>query len=171
MTHARKPPGLGAPLEFLRRVWELNHALAQLSSKMERTIGVTAQQRLVLRCVGKRPGITASELAGLLHLDRGTVSASLARLTERGLMLGCDDPTDGRRVALALTASGRKLDVTSTGTVEHAVDSLLRHTPPAEIEAAALVLSRLAELMRTALVGDAASAARAKRKSRKVKVK
>lgn len=170
MTHADEGSGLGPPLDFLRRVWELNHALERLSSRMERTIGVTAQQRLVLRCVGKRPGITASELAGLLHLDPGTVSTSLRRLSERGLMRGSSDPTDGRRVALSLSASGRKLDVAATGTVEHAVESLLRQTRKQEIESAAMVLARLADLMRTATVGAAPRAPRTKSKPRKAKV-
>ncbi|NOU29099.1 MAG: MarR family transcriptional regulator [Polyangiaceae bacterium] len=165
MRRAHEPPELGAPLDFLRRLWELNHAIERLSSKMERTIGVTAQQRLVLRCVGKLPGIGASELAALLHLDRGTVSASLRRLTDRGLMRRTCDPSDGRRVTLVLTASGRTLDVAATGTVEHAVDSLLRQTPDKEVEATALVLSRLAELLRTAHLSDVPGAQRPKRRA------
>jgi MarR family transcriptional regulator, organic hydroperoxide resistance regulator len=164
-------PELGAPLDFLRRVWELNHALERLSSRMEKTIGVTAQQRLVLRCVGKRPGITASELADLLHLDRGTVSTSLSRLADRGLMLRGSDPADGRRVTLTLTARGRRLDVASTGTVEHAVELLLRQAPGEETRAAASVLSQLAELLRTTPVGEVPGMPPPKRKAAKKRVR
>lgn len=153
---------MGAPLAFLRQVWAMNHALERLSSKMEKSIGVTAQQRLVLRCVGKQPGIGASELAALLHLDRGTVSASLRRLSDRGLMRRRSDPNDGRRVTLVLTASGRRLDVAATGTVEHAVELLLRETPAAEVAATVVVLSRLAELLRTTPVGEASTRQRPK---------
>lgn len=54
---------LGPALDFMRKVSALNHALERVSSHMERTLGVTAPQRLILRCVGKYPGITAGQLA------------------------------------------------------------------------------------------------------------
>ena len=50
---------LEPPLDFLQHLWELNHALEQRSLQMERTMGVTAQQRLALRCIGHHPGLTA----------------------------------------------------------------------------------------------------------------
>jgi hypothetical protein len=60
------PVSLDFPLEpalaFMQKVWHLNHALERLSSAMEKELGVTAQQRFLLRCVGKYPGIAASQL-------------------------------------------------------------------------------------------------------------
>jgi MarR family transcriptional regulator, organic hydroperoxide resistance regulator len=71
---------LGPALDFLQRLWRLNHALERLSSRMERQLGITAQQRLIIRCIGKYPGVGAGQLAALLHVDPGTVSAALNRL-------------------------------------------------------------------------------------------
>ena len=46
---------------------------------MERSLGITAPQRLVLRCVGKFPGVSAGRLATLLHLvDRAIGRVLLA---------------------------------------------------------------------------------------------
>ena len=132
-------------LDFLQHLWELNHALERMSLQMERLLGVTAQQRLFVRCIGKYPRMTASQLAGVLHLDRGTVSVSLRRLTKKGLVVGQRDARDNRRVELALTAKGRALDRPNPGTVEHAVQRLLVKVGRSKVDAAKDVLRRLSD--------------------------
>lgn len=132
-------------LDFLQHLWQLNHALERTSLQMERTLGVTAQQRLFVRCIGKYPGMTASQLAAVLHLDRGTVSVSLRRLTTKGLVAGRRDPKDNRRVALGLTSKGKALDRPHPGTVEFAVERLLEKAGRSKVEGAKDVLQRLAD--------------------------
>ena len=132
-------------LDFLQHLWELNHALERRSLQMERQLGVTAQQRLFVRCIGKYPGMTASQLATVLHLDRGTVSVSLRRLTKKGLVTGARDERDQRRVQLALTAKGKALDRPHSGSVEHSVQRLLSKVGPAKATAAKSVLRQLSE--------------------------
>lgn len=134
---------LGPALAFLERLWALNHALEQLSGQMAKRLGVTAQQRLIIRCVGKFPGVPAGQLASLLHLDPGTISASLARLEAKGLIERKRDQKDQRRTWLGLTDAGRALDCSTPGTVECAVDALLRDSDLSDIEATARVLSNL----------------------------
>lgn len=138
---------LGDALDFLRRLWRLNHALEQVSARMEKRLGVTAQQRLILRCVGKYPGVTAGHLAALLHLDPGTISASLNRLESKKLLERRRDPRDKRRVSLGLTASGRKLDRPANGTVERAVERLLAMTPARGLASMASVIDQLTTLL------------------------
>lgn len=138
---------LPASLAFLQRMWRLNHALEKLSASMDRQLGVTAQQRFMLRCIGKYPGITAGQLAALLHIDPSTASSALRRLESKGLLDRRRNPRDQRRASLGLTADGRALDRPAEQTVEHAVERLLASTPPEKLAAAAEVLERLAELM------------------------
>lgn len=140
---------LGPALDFLRRLWQLNHALEKVSSRVEKTLGVTAQQRLILRCVGKYPGITAGHLANLLHVDPGTVSASLRRLASKGLLERRHDPRDKRRVVLGLTAKGHALDHPAEGTVESAVERLLENAPASELASMVKIVEQL-----TALLGE-----------------
>ena len=116
---------LGPELQFLQRLWRLNRALALVSSRIERELGITAQQRMLIRCVGRFPSMTAGQLAADLHLDRGTVSNSLARLERRGLVRRARDPKDRRRVTIGLTAEGRVLDHPRGGSVEGAVAEIL----------------------------------------------
>lgn len=138
---------LGPALDFLQRLWQLNHALERVSSRMEKCLGITAQQRLIIRCVGKYPGIPAGQLASLLHVDPGTVSAALRRLEGKGLLERRRDPRDKRRVALGLTAKGRALDHPAEGTVENAVERLLEGARAEEVAAMVTIAERLTGLL------------------------
>ena len=156
MKHGAPSPNypLGPALDFLQRLWQLNHALEKVSSRMEKRLGVTAQQRLILRCVGKYPGITVGHLATLLHVDPGTVSASLNRLESRGLLERRRDPRDKRRASLGLTARGRALDGPAGGTVENAVERLLSSAPADQLRTMLSVVDQLTQLLGEELVGE-----------------
>ena len=140
---------LGPSGDFMRKLWELNHALERASRCTEALFGVTGQQRLMIRCVGKYPGMTPSQLAGHFHLDPGTVSIAVDRLEERGLLERRRSPQDRRRVTLGLTAVGRKVDGEVTGIIELAVQKLLGSTGGEDIECARRVLSALVTLLGT----------------------
>jgi DNA-binding MarR family transcriptional regulator len=114
---------------------------------MDQRLGITAQQRLVIRCVGKYPGMTAGRLAQLLHIDPGTASATLKRLDEKGILTRRRDPRDRRRTALGLTAKGRQLDRPLQGSVEDAAQRLLSEVRPADTRRAVSLLERLAKLL------------------------
>jgi MarR family transcriptional regulator, organic hydroperoxide resistance regulator len=135
------------PLDLMRRFWQLNHAIERLSKRMEAMFGVTAQQRMVLRWVGKFPGMTAGRLAEHLHLDAGTVSTALGRIERKGLLERRRDHRDRRRLALGLTAAGRALDHPAVGTFENAVRRLLNETPPSDVETTRKVLEALTRLI------------------------
>jgi DNA-binding MarR family transcriptional regulator len=138
---------LGPALDFLRRLWRLNHALEKLSSRMDRRFGVTAQQRLVIRCVGKYPGVTAGQLACLLHIDPGTASATLKRLEDKRMIERRRDPRDKRRAALGLTARGRQIDRPADGTVEDAAERILTELTAAQTASMAAILERFTALL------------------------
>lgn len=134
-------------LEFMQHLWALNHAVERTSLRMERELGVTAQQRLVLRCVGKYPGMMPTQVAALLHLDRGTISVTLRRLGRRGLITRRADPRDSRRVFLGLTKKGLELVQPCPGTVESAVEQTLATLGGPSLEATKLVLNRITEAL------------------------
>lgn len=135
---------LGPALEFLERVWRVNHAMQRVSTRMQRTLGVTGPQRLVIRCVGQHPGITSSQLAQVLHLDRGSVSAALNRLEGMRFLERRADPGDGRRVTLHLTPAGRKIDRPTKHTIEATVDQVIRAASASDLEATRRILGALA---------------------------
>lgn len=140
-------PALGPALDFLRELWRLNHALERLSARMERELGITAQQRLILRCIAHRDKISAGGLAELMHVDPGTVSAALRRLEAKGLVRRERPAEDRRRVVVTLSARGRALARPAEGTVEHAVARLIESLSVAESDATRRALTRLTMLM------------------------
>lgn len=148
---------LGDGLEFLQRLWQLNHALERVSAAMERSLGVSAQQRFMLRCLGRYPGLSSGQLARLLHLDPGTVSATLGRLESKRLIERRRDPKDQRRVLLGLTAAGRRIDRQMPGTVEHVVERVLERSTRPEQETALRVLERLSAELHAEVAGASAT--------------
>jgi DNA-binding MarR family transcriptional regulator len=138
-------PQLGEVLEFMRLLWAVDHGLQSTSKRMESTLGITGPQRLVLRLVGRFPGITAGNLAQILHVHPSTLTGVLKRLEKRSLLERKSDPLDGRKALFALTEAGRTLDVPATGTVESAVQRVLSKLSRTRILHTQDVLTALAE--------------------------
>ena len=136
---------LGEGLEFMRLLWGVNHALEASSKRMDAAIGVTGPQRLVLRVVGLFPGLSAGELAAVLHVHPSTLTGILQRLTAHGMLLRVADPNDRRRAVLRLGAKGARVNATRRGTVESAVAAVLAAAPLKDRLAARRLLERLAE--------------------------
>jgi MarR family transcriptional regulator, organic hydroperoxide resistance regulator len=143
--------GISGSLAFLRALWAVDHALRSMSKRMLAELGLTGPQRFVLRILGRVPKIMPSELAELLHLDRGTVSGIVERLVEQQLVVRHAHPHDGRSVLLELSARGKPLDREAPGTVEACVRRALASLPEGKVDAAIEVLEALAsELAREA---------------------
>ncbi|WP_428245502.1 MarR family winged helix-turn-helix transcriptional regulator [Ferrovibrio sp.] len=73
----------------------------------ETTIGLTAAQFSLVGFALARPGVSISEMARLLDVDRTTVTRNLAILERLGLVRQEAAPKDARRRALYTTAEGR----------------------------------------------------------------
>ena len=135
---------IGDVLGFMRLLWAVDHGLQSTSKQMETHLGVTGPQRLALRIVGRFPGITAGRLAGVLRLHPSTITGILQRLIDRGLLKRHADPCDRRRALFNLTATGRRLNRVTSGTVEAAVQRTLERLTPAKLTGARDVLAALA---------------------------
>ena len=138
---------MGPVLEFMRMVWALDHALQKTSKRMEMVLGITAPQRLVIRILGRFPGMSAGLLAIILHLHPSTLTGVLKRLQRRGLITRRADPRDCRRAIFGLTAMGRSLNVEAEGTVEAAVRAAFKEIPKTKIKDAAEVFQKLTDLL------------------------
>jgi len=136
-------PPLGTVLEFMQLIWRLDNALQKTSKRMQIHLGLTGPQRLVIRVLGRFPGMRAGQLAELLCVHPSTLTPVLQRLERRGLVVRRQDPRDGRRALLGLTVKGRQLDYDSEGTVEAAVRLAIVELPEQKVRAAAEVLQAL----------------------------
>ncbi len=134
---------LGEVLDFLRALWGVNHALESTSRRMRSRFGVTGPERMVVRLVGRYPGISAGDLARILLVHPSTLTGLLKRLVARGILIRRADAVDARRALFALTPRGASLDVVKKGTVEAVVTVALRELPPRDVRATAAVLEKL----------------------------
>lgn len=123
----------GDALDVLSEVWALNHAIERASTRMEARLGVTAQQRLLIRLVGRHGTLSAGALARLLCVDASTVSTSLKRLERRGMLRRRSDPADGRRTVVELLPAGKALDRRERASIEAALEAQLGATSQARV--------------------------------------
>jgi MarR family transcriptional regulator, organic hydroperoxide resistance regulator len=136
---------LGATLDFMRLLWAVDHGLQRRSKRMETELGVTGVQRMVIRLIGRFPGIAAGRLAELLHVHPSTLTGVLKRLVDRNLALRDRDPDDARRSRFRLTREGARVDATQAGTVEAAVRRALARLSAAQLDASREVLSAVGD--------------------------
>jgi DNA-binding MarR family transcriptional regulator len=132
-------------LDFMRLLWSIEHGLQRMSKRMESELGITGPQRLVLRVVGRFPGLSAGELAHIVQLHPSTITGILQRLVARGLLERVPDPDDSRRARLRLKPRAVAYTRTSRGTVERVVRQALKHVGPSNLRAARRVLAEVAQ--------------------------
>ena len=138
----RRP--LGPVLSFMRALWGVNHGLESTSRRMKSALGVTGPERMVIRLVGRYPGIASGELARILRVHPSTLTGLLKRLVMRGLLSRTTDSIDARRALFTLTTQGAAVDKHRRGTVEAAVTAALEALPRREVDVALEVLDVLA---------------------------
>jgi DNA-binding MarR family transcriptional regulator len=136
---------LGQALDFLRVLWAINHGLATTSRYMKSRFGVTGRQRLIIQVVNEFPGISAGDLAKVLHLDPSTLTGVLQQMSQRGYLQLQADARDRRRLRIQLTPKGRRMSHMAVGAIEAAVSKTLAHVSPAKLKATREVLISLAD--------------------------
>jgi DNA-binding MarR family transcriptional regulator len=163
-TTSPSPSELPEVLQFMQVLWAVAHGLARISKRMNVDFGVTGPQRLVLRVVGLFPGMSAGELASILHVHPSTLTGILRRLVTSRLLYRVEHSGDRRRSVLALTGRGKRVNALGRGTAEAAVASALDDLSPRDQAAAKRVLRRIARH----LVPGASPRARAVRPRRRM---
>jgi DNA-binding MarR family transcriptional regulator len=139
---------LGKVLDFMRLLWSVDHGLQSLSKRMDARLGVTGPQRLVIRIVGRFPGISPGEVADILKVHKSTLTGVLQRLEKRGLIERKASPDDRRRSLVWLTAAGQKVNAVRAGTVEAALRRAMNRLDTDNLAAAEEVLTIFAAELR-----------------------
>ncbi|MBS2020596.1 MAG: MarR family transcriptional regulator [Deltaproteobacteria bacterium] len=129
----------------MRLLWAMDHGLQRRSKRMEVELGVTGQQRVIIRLIGRFPGVTAGKLAELVHVHPSTLTGVLKRLVDRGYIARERDKHDARVAHFSLLPPGEKIDGTQAGTVEAAVRRALARLEPEKLDAARAVLAVVAD--------------------------
>jgi len=121
---------------------------------METVLGITGPQRLVLRIVGRFPGVSPGELAHIVQLHPSTITGILQRLARKRLLVREPDPYDRRRQRLRLSEGGKPFTRFAEGTAESAVRRTLARVPARDVRRVREVLSVLAKALDEQLGGQ-----------------
>jgi DNA-binding MarR family transcriptional regulator len=97
----------------------------------------------ILDVIASRPRWRMSRLARALYLDPSTVTRSVDRLVEYGLVARVPAADDGRGVQVRATSSGRALCETVAKRRRLVMRNILSEVPRAECEELAQALERL----------------------------
>ncbi|HLL84622.1 MAG TPA: trehalose-phosphatase [Longimicrobium sp.] len=133
--------GTAAPgRDVLSGLWAASRLLFHAA---ENGSGVAGLQRMMLRLVGRFPGISPGRAAEELRVPPSVLAGTLAELEKRRLLRRRPDPRDGRRALLELTVGGREALAGEEVTVEARVDTALAPFSPEELDTFQRVLESL----------------------------
>ncbi|HWA00008.1 MAG TPA: MarR family transcriptional regulator [Caulobacterales bacterium] len=83
-----------------------NRVSRAIAARYSETFDLTIPEWRVIAVLGRRPGLTASEIAEATDMDKVAISRAVARLTKKRRVSATTDAEDGRRQNLSLTAAG-----------------------------------------------------------------
>lgn len=100
---------MNAAEEVLTALRRLIRATDLHSRHLEKTVGLTAPQLLLLQILRQRGQVTIGVLAGEMNLSQATVTTVMDRLEVRQLVTRTRSSEDKRKVFAAMTDAGEKL--------------------------------------------------------------
>jgi DNA-binding MarR family transcriptional regulator len=100
---------MNAAEEVLTALRRLIRATDLHSRHLEKTVGLTAPQLLLLQILRQRGQVTIGVLAREMNLSQATVTTVMDRLEDRQLVTRIRSSEDKRKVFAAMTDAGEKL--------------------------------------------------------------
>ncbi len=94
--------------ELLIALRKIIRAIDMHSRKLNKEVGLTGPQLMVLQNVGKHSGVMVREIAETINLSSATVTSVLDRMEARGLINRVRSTVDKRKVGVYLTEVGEQ---------------------------------------------------------------
>lgn len=94
--------------ELLIALRKVIRAIDLRSKQLSREVGLTGPQLLVMRNIGKQPGIMVRQIADNINLSPATVTSILDRLEARKIAHRIRSTEDKRKVGVFLTEVGQQ---------------------------------------------------------------
>ncbi|MEU0135702.1 MarR family winged helix-turn-helix transcriptional regulator [Streptomyces sp. NPDC006296] len=131
---ATEPPHTARDGRLSYAVFQLARAHRGHAAAMLRALNLHPGQELLLMQLFDRDGQTQAELLERVGLDHSTVSKSLRRMQEAGLLTREPAPHDRRAMVVHLTDAGRALREPIAGMWRALEEISVRDLTPAQIE-------------------------------------
>jgi DNA-binding MarR family transcriptional regulator len=127
---AKRSHNIRGVMDSLRRIVR---ELRLSARDAQRAAGISGAQLFVLQTLAEEPASSLNDLADRTLTDQSSVSVVVKRLSERKLVARKASRTDGRRIELSLTASGRRLLARCPEPTQARLVSALRRVSPGEL--------------------------------------
>ena len=112
----------------------VNLVSAQLAQLYEGRFGMTSHGWRMMAVLGRAAPLSAIELARMTAMDQVSVTRAISHLVDLGLVVRRTDAKDRRKVALRLSAKGRKAYETIVPRALELEENLLDGLTNAEVE-------------------------------------
>lgn len=133
------------PEQWIGRWHSMLHRIGtQFFSRRFRPKGLGRGQFFVLAALLEKDGLNQDELAGALHIDKGTAARTLRTLENRGLVTRTQDPRNRRIKRIQLTAKAEAMKSDLQGAQLEWAEILVSGFTPAERRQALYLLYRMA---------------------------
>lgn len=86
-----------------------NRVSRAIAARYAKTFDLTIPEWRIIAVLGRRPGLTAKEIAEATEMDKVAVSRAVAKLVESRRVAARADRDDARRQILSLTAQGESV--------------------------------------------------------------
>lgn len=86
-----------------------NRVSRAIAKRYAKTFDLTIPEWRIIAVLGRRPGLTAKDIAEATEMDKVAVSRAVARLTASRRVAAAYDPEDARRQLLSLTREGESV--------------------------------------------------------------
>jgi len=106
-------------------ITDVGRLLRTVFERRVRAFGLTRAQWLVIARVHRRPGLSQSEVADLLEIEKAPAGRLIDRMQAKGWVERRDDRSDRRINRLHLTAEGERLHAAIWPIAEATVDDAL----------------------------------------------
>ncbi len=126
-----------------------NRVSRAIAARYAKTFGLTIPEWRIIAVLGRRPGLTAKEVAEATEMDKVAVSRAVARLVAARRVAARADVEDARRQLLTLTREGEALHARIAPIALAAEEKLLRALDRDERVQLDRLLDRLLDAART----------------------
>jgi DNA-binding MarR family transcriptional regulator len=106
-------------------ITDVGRLLRTVFERRVRTFGLTRAQWMIITRLHRRPGLSQSEIADLLEIEKAPAGRLIERMEAKGWLLRRDDSRDKRINRLYLTARGHRLHAAIWPIAEATVDAAL----------------------------------------------
>ncbi len=107
VRRAKGYDGMMSSNEILVALRRIMRAIDLRSKALEKQVGLTVPQLLVLQVLNEADRLNVSEIANAVNLSQGTATSIVQRLVAKGLVSKQGSSSDRRMVMVALTARGK----------------------------------------------------------------